>query len=174
MLSKKCNLPFLIFAQSYPTLTTPWTAAHQASLSFTISQVRACSNLCPLSGWCHPSLPLSSTSSPALNLFHHQSLFWWVALHIRWPKYWRFSFSICPADEYSGLISFRSNWFDLLAIQGTLKSLSRVFSNTTVQKHQSFCAQPSLWSNCHLHTWLPENVQHILIIKQDCVLVSNH
>ena len=102
---------------------TPWTASCQASLSFTISRVGACSNSCPLSGWCHPSLSLSSTSPPALNLFHHQSLFWWVALHIKWPKYWRFSFSICPADEYSGLISFRSNLFHLIAVQGTLKSI---------------------------------------------------
>ena len=120
-----------------------------------------------------PSHPLSSRSPlpsifPSIRIFSNES-----ALCIRWPKYCSFSFSISPSNEYSGLISFRSDWFDL-SIQGTLKSLSRVFSNTTVQKHQSFCAQPSLWSNCHFHTWLLENEQHILITKQDCVLVSNH
>ena len=70
-----------------------------------------------------PSHPLSSPSPPALNLpsiriFSHES-----ALHIRWPKYWSFSFSISPSSEYSGLISFRIDWFDLLAVQGTLRSL---------------------------------------------------
>ena len=69
-------------------------------------------------------------------------------LHIRWPKYWSFSFSTGFSNEYSGLISFRIDWFDLLAVQGTL--------NTTVQKHQFFSAQPSLWSNSHICTWLLE------------------
>ena len=64
---------------------------------------------------------------------------------MRWPKYWSFSFSIRPSNEYSGLISLRIDWLDLLAIQGTLKSLL----HTTVQKHQFFIAQPSLWSNSH-------------------------
>ena len=65
-----------------------------------------------------PSHPLSSLSPPAFNLSQHQGLF-----HIRWPKYWRFSFSISPFNEYSGLISFRMDWLDLLAVQQTLKSL---------------------------------------------------
>ena len=69
-----------------------------------------------------PSHPLSSPSPPIFNLFQHQGLFQ-CALHIKWPKYWTFSFSISPSHEYSGLISFRSNWFDLFAVQGTLKSL---------------------------------------------------
>ena len=68
---------------------------------------------------------------PAFSLSQHQGLFHESVLRIRWPKYW--SFSISPSNEYSGFISFRINWFDLLAVQGTLK----IFSNTTVQKHQT-------------------------------------
>ena len=74
-----------------------------------------------------PSRPLSSPSLPALSLSQHQGFFFFFpnesVLHIRWPKYWSFSFSISPSKEYSGLISFRIDWFDLLAVQGTLKSL---------------------------------------------------
>jgi len=70
-----------------------------------------------------PSHPLPSHSPPALNLSQHQGLFQWLALCIRWPKYWSFSFSISTSNEYSGLISFRIDCFDLLAVQGTLKSL---------------------------------------------------
>ena len=85
---------------------------------------RACSNSCPSSQWCHPTI---SSSPPVLLLpsvflsirvFSNESV-----LHIRWPKYWSFSFSISPSNEYSGLISFRMDWLDLLAVQGTLKSL---------------------------------------------------
>ena len=100
-----------------------------------------------------PSHPLSSPSPPALNISQHQGLFQWVSssyLGIRWPKYWSFSFNISPSNEYPGLISFRMDWLDLLAAQ---KGLSRVFSNTTVQKHQFFRAQISLQSNSHIHTW---------------------
>ena len=80
-----------------------------------------CSNSCPLSPWCHPSI-LScrpSPSPPTFNLSQHQGLFQWVS--IRWLEYW--SFSISPSNECSGLISFRIDWLDLLAVQGTLKSL---------------------------------------------------
>ena len=66
-----------------------------------------------------PSHPLSSPSVPTFNLSQHEGLFKWV----RWPKYWSFSFNISPSNEYSGLISYRISWFDLLAVQGTLKSL---------------------------------------------------
>ena len=69
------------------------------------------------------SHPLSSPSPPAFNLSQHQGLFHELAAHIRWPKYWRFSFSISPSNEYLGLISFRMDWLELLAIQGALKSL---------------------------------------------------
>ena len=94
--------------------------------------------------WC--PLLLSSTF-PSIRVFSNESALW-----IRWPKYWNFSFSISPCNECSGLLPFRIGWLDLLAFKG----LSRVFSNTTVQKHQFFCVQPSLWSNSHNHTGLLE------------------
>ena len=68
-------------------------------------------------------LMLLSSPSPTFNLSHHHSLLYDLALHIRWPKYWSFSFSISPSNKYSGLIAFRIDWFDHLAVQGTLKSL---------------------------------------------------
>ena len=83
---------------------------------------------------CRPLLLLPSIF-PSITVFLDYS-----ALCIRWPKYWSFSFNISPSNEYSGLISFRMEWLDILAVQGTL----RVFSNTTVQKHQFFGAQLSL------------------------------
>ena len=81
---------------------------------------------------------------PSIRVFSNESTF-----HMRWAKYCSFSFSISPSNEHPGLISFRMDWLDLLAIQGTLKSLF----NTTVQKHSFFCTQPSLWSNSYIHTW---------------------
>ena len=72
------------------------------------------------------SYPLPSPSPPTFNLSQHQGLFQESVLCIRWPKYWSFSFSISPTNEYSGLISFRIGWFDLLAVQGTLKSLCQL------------------------------------------------
>ena len=91
-----------------------------------------------------PSHPLSS-SSLAFNLSQHQDLFQWVTFHIRWPNYWRFSFSISPSNEYSGLISFRIGWFDLLAVQGTPECL--------LQQHSSKASiRLSLLSNCHINT----------------------
>ena len=95
---------------------------------------------------CRPLLLLPPIP-PSIRVFSNES-----ALRIKWPKYWSFSFSISPSNEYSGLISFRMDWFDLCAVQGTLKSLL----NTTVQKHQFFGTQPSLWSNSHIHTRLLE------------------
>ena len=102
---------------------TPWTAARQASLSIPTPGVY--SNSCPLSRWCHPTISSSVIpffsrlqSFPASGSFPSESV-----LHIRWPKYWSFSFSISPFSEYSGLISFRMDWLDLLAVQGTLRSL---------------------------------------------------
>ena len=85
----------------------------------------ACSSSCPSSWWCHPTIsssviPLLLPPSilPSIRVFSSESV-----LHIRWPKYWSFSFSISPSNEYSGLVSFRMDWLDLLAVQGTLKSL---------------------------------------------------
>ena len=86
-----------------------------------------------------PLLLLTSTF-PSIGVFSNESV-----LHIRWPKICSFSFNISPSNEYSGLIFFRSDWLNLLAIQGILKS-------PTVQKHQFFGTQLSLWSNCHIHT----------------------
>ena len=80
---------------------------------------------------------------PSIKVFSNESV-----PHIRWPKYWGFSFSISPSNEYSGLTSFRIDWFDLLAVQWTLRSLLQ----HTVQKHQFFGTQLSLWSNSHIHT----------------------
>ena len=110
-------------AQSCPTLGTPWTAARQASLSITNSQsllqlmsielVMSSNHLI----LCRPLLLLPSIF-PSISVFSNES-----GLHIRWPKYWSFSFSISSSNEYSGLISFRMDWLDLLAVQGTLKSL---------------------------------------------------
>ena len=90
-----------------------------------------------------PSHPLFFPFPPAFRLSQQQGVFRdESALCIRWPEYWSFSFSISPFNECSGLISFRIDWFDLLEVQG----LSKVFSSTTVQKHQFFTDQPSLWS----------------------------
>ena len=97
-----------------------------------------------------PSHPLLTPSPPTLNLYQHQGLSNESVFRIRWAKYWSFSFSICPSKQYSGLISFRVDWLDLLAVQGTLRSLLQ----HQVQKHPCFSAQLSLWSNSHMHTWL--------------------
>ena len=110
-------------AQSCSILATPWTAACQASLSFTISQsllkFMSIESVMPSNHLilCHRLLLLPSIF-PSIRVFAKET-----ALCIRWPKYWSFSFSISPSDEYSGLISFRIDWFDLLAVQGTLKNL---------------------------------------------------
>ena len=100
-----------------------------------------------------PSWPLLSPFPPAFNLFQHHGFFQWVGSSHEMAKYWSFSFSISPSIEYSGLISFRNDWFDLLVVQGTLKSLL----NTTDWKHYFFCAQPSLWSSSNICPWLLEN-----------------
>ena len=100
-----------------------------------------------------PSNPLSNSSPPAFNLSQHQGLFQSISSSHQGPKYWSFSFSISPSNEYSGLISFRIDWFDVLAVQGTLKSLLQYPS---VQEHQFFGTQLSLWSNSHIHIQLLE------------------
>ena len=110
---------------------TPWTAARQASLSITNSQsllklmsIESVMTSNPLI-LCSPLLLLPSVF-PSIRVFSNESV-----LHIRWPKYSSFSFSISPSNEYSELISFRIDWFDILAVQGTQES-----SPTTIQKHQ--------------------------------------
>ena len=128
------NLTLLSSVQSLSPVqlfATPWTATRQASLSFTIFQSllklmliesRVPSNHFIL---CCPLLILSSVF-PSIKVFSNES-----ALHIRWPKYWSFSFSISPSNEYSGLISFRIDWLDLLVVQGTLNSLLQHHSSKT-------------------------------------------
>ena len=100
---------------------TPGTAAHQASLP--ITNWSLLTHIHCVGDAIQPFHPLSSPSPPAFNLSQHQGLFFESVLCIRWPEYWSFSFSISPANEYSGLISFRMDWLYLLAVQGTLKSL---------------------------------------------------
>ena len=125
---------------------TPWTAAYQAFLSITNSQslfkfmsikLVTPSNHLSL---CHPLLLLPSIF-PKFRVFSNESV-----LCIRWPKYWNFNFSISPSNEYSELISFRLT--GLISMQ--FKGLSRVFSNTRVQKHKFFGTQLSLWSNSYI------------------------
>ena len=147
-LSKSVQFSHSVMSNS----VTPWTVARQASLSITNSQsllkLMSIESVMPsnhLILW-HPLLLLPSIF-PNMRVFSNESV-----LHIRWPKYWSFSFSISPSNEYSGLISFRTNWLDLLAVQGTLKSLLQHHRS----KYQLFGAQLSLWSNCHIHTWLLE------------------
>ena len=119
---------------------TPQIAARQASLSITNSwsslRLMSIKSVMPSSHLilCHPLLLLPSIF-PSIRIFTNE-----LALSIRWPKYWSFSFNISPSNENPGLISFRMDWLDLLASKG----LSRVFSNTTVQKDQFFSAQLSL------------------------------
>ena len=123
---------------------TPWTAARQASLSITNSQ-----NLLKLMSielvmpsnhliLCHPLLLLPSIFT-SIRVFSNESV-----LHIRWPKYWSFNFSISPSNEYSGLISFRMDWLDILAVRGTLKSLLQHQFKSINSLALSFLYNPAL------------------------------
>ena len=115
----------------------------------------ACSNSCPSSWWCHPTisssydslLPLPSIF-PSIRVFSNESALW-----IRWPKYWCFSSSISPFNEYSGLISFRFDWFHL-AVQGTLNSLLQLMPQL---KASILWRSGFSLSSSHICTWLPEN-----------------
>ena len=134
------SVQFSSVTQSYLTLcnpmnrSTPGLPVHHQLPEFTqtmfIESVMPSNHLI----LCRPLL-LPPSVFPSIRVFSNES-----ALHIRWPKYWSFSFSISPSNEYSELISFRMHWLDSLLSKG----LSRVFSNTTVQKHQFFSAQLSL------------------------------
>ena len=129
------SVQFSSVAQECPTLCDPWTAACQSSLSITNSRsllkllfiVLVMPSIHLI--LCHPLFPHSIF--PSIRVF---------SLCIRWPKYWSFSVNISPSNEHLGLMSFRMDWLDLLVVQGTLK----VFSSTTVQKHQFFGTQLSL------------------------------
>ena len=125
---------------------TPWTIACQASLSLTNSrsllklisiELVMPSNHLIL---CHP-FPLPPSVFPSIRVFFNESV-----LSIRWPKYWSFSFSISPSNEYSGLLSFRMDWLDLLAVQGTLKSLLQHHSSKASILRRSFLYSPALTS----------------------------
>ena len=122
-----------------PHFATPWTAARQASLSFTISQ--SLLKLMPIESvmpsnhliLCRPLL-LPPSIFPSIRVLSNQSV-----LQIRWPKYWSFSFNISPPNEYSALISFRMDWLDLLAVQGPLKNLLQHHSSkASVLCHSAF------------------------------------
>ena len=127
-----------------------------------------CSNSCPLSQWCHPAIsssviPFSSClqTFPASESFSNES-----ALHIRWPKYWGFSFSISPFSEYSGLISFRMDWFDLLAVQGTLKSLLQHHSSkASILKHSAFLM-------VHTRKWKWKWLSHVRLFSTPWTIQS--
>ena len=118
---------------------TPWTAARQAFLSFTNSRsllkLMSIASVMPSNRLIlsHPLL-LPPSIFPSIRVFSNESV-----LHIRWPKYWSFSFSISPSNEYSGLVSFRIDWFDILAVQGTLKSLlQHQSSKASILQHSAF------------------------------------
>ena len=133
------HVQFNPVTQSCPTLCNPWTAALQASLSITNSRIlpkfMSIESVMPSNHLilCHSLLLLSIF--PSIRVFSNESF-----LHNRWPKYWSFSFNISPSSEHRGLISFRTDWLDLLALQGPLESLLQHH----VQKHQFFYAQLSL------------------------------
>ena len=143
---------------------TPWTAARQASPSIT----NCCSSLrltCIESAMpsnrlilCHHLLPPSIF--PSIGVFSNESV-----LHIRWPKYWSFSFNISPSNEYSGLISFRMDWLDLLAVQGTLKSLLQHHSSkASILWHSAFFTDQL----SHLHMTTGKTIaltRHIFAVK---------
>ena len=141
------SIQFSSVAQLCPTLcdpmncNTPDLPVHHQLHMFTQTRVHRVSNAIQLS---HP-LPSPSPPAPvplSIRVFSNES-----TLCMRWPKYWSFSLSISPSNEHPGL----TGWISLQS-----KGLSRVFSNTTVQKHQFFTAQPSLWPSSHIHTWLLE------------------
>ena len=140
---------------------TPRTAAHQAFLSFTISwslfRLMSIELVMPSNHLilCCPLL-IPPSVFPSIRVFSNESV-----IHIRWPKFWSFSFSISPSNEYSGLISFRIDWFDLLAVQGTLKSL--------LQHHSSKAL--ILWCSTFFMVQLSENLACVVESHNLCKMV---
>ena len=139
------HLPCTTFLGSVQSLScvrlfaTPWTAAHQASLSIinsrSLLKLKTLESVMPSNHltFCCPLL-LPPLIFPSIRVFSNESV-----LRIRWPKYWTFSFSISPFNEYSGLISFRMDWLDLLAVQGTLESLLQHHSSkASILQHSAF------------------------------------
>ena len=123
--------------------STPGFSVHHQFLEFTQTHVYWVSDAF------QPPHPLWSPFPPTFNLSQNQGLFNESVLCIRWPKYWSLNFNISPSNEHAGLTSFRMDWLDLPESKG----FSSIFSNTTVQKHQFFSAQLSLYFNSHMQTW---------------------
>ena len=157
-MSKILNLPCLVQQCQFSSVqslshvwlfASPWISACQISLSITnfrsLLKLMSIESVMPSSHLilCHPLLLLSPVTS-SIRVFSNES-----TLRIRWPKYWSFSFSISPSNEHPGLISL--GWTGWISLQ--FKGLLRVFSNTTVQKHQFFGTHLSSQSNSHIHTW---------------------
>ena len=169
ILIHKTNIMLLLFSHSVGSKSaTPWTAVHQASLSFIISwnllKLTSIESVMPSNhlSLCCPLLLLPSIF-PSIRVFYIR----WSALHIRWSKYWSFSFSISPSSEYSGLISFRTDWFISLPSKGH----SRVFSSTTVGRHQLFGTPPFLLSavTCIHDYWKNHSFGHMDLCRQSIV-----
>ena len=123
------SVQFSSVAQSCPTLCNPHGLQHARPPCPSPTPGVYSTHVHSVGDAIQPSPLLSSPSPPAFNLSHHQGLFQWVSSLHRWPKYWSFSFSISPSNEYSRLISFRMDWLHLLAVQGTLKSLLQYHSS---------------------------------------------
>ena len=146
------TLEMNLFSSVTQLCQTLWDTMNHSTpglMSITISMEFTQTNVHRVSDAIQPSHPLLSPFPPALNPSHIRVFPNESTLRMRWPKYWSFSFSISPSNEHPGPISFRMDWLDLLAVQGTLKSLC----HTTVQKHQLFSAQLSSRSKSHIHTW---------------------
>ena len=142
---------------------TPWTAARQASLSITNSQsllkLMSIRSMMPSSNliFCHPLLLLPSIF-PSIRVFSNESV-----LSIRWPKCWSFSFSISPSNEYSGFISFRIDWFNLLIVQGTLKSLLQHHSSkASILQHSVFFMVQNVVTSYHFNCSVQQQQQKIM------------
>ena len=148
--TKEPSVQFSSVTQLCPTLCDPMDCSTPLSITNSRSLLKLMSVELVMPSnhliLCRPVLLLPSII-PSIRVFSNES-----ALHIRWPKYWSFSFNMSPSNEYSDW--FPLEWTGWISLQS--KGLSRVFSNTTVQNHQFFSAQLSLWSNSHTRTWLLE------------------
>ena len=150
------NIPFSSVAQACPTLcdpmdcSTPGLPVHRQLPELAQTHVHRVGDAI------QPSHPLSFPSPPDFSLSHHQGIFQWVSSSHQVAKVLELQLNISPSNEYSGLISFRINWFDLLAVQGTLSLLQHHSSKHT--HHSSLALSPSLWFNSHICTWLVEKL----------------
>ena len=157
----------LLFSHSVVSESLEPVGLQHARLPWPSLSPGVCSDSSLLSWWCHPTISschlllLLPSVFPSISIYSNES-----ALPIGWSKYWSFSFSISPSNEYSALISFSIACVDILLSKG----LSRVFSSTTIWKHQLFNAQPSLWSNSYIPTWLLEKPSYIIWTFVDKVM----